>query len=212
VPYWLIQNSWGAGAQFTCFTSTQVQMLTPQVGADSGDKYRSTNTDASTEVRILTRKVGADSGDKYRSTNTDASTEVRILTRKVGADSGDKGLWKIRRGSNEADIETYGLTVVVPEVPAYCPNLACKNSALTLKDCTCKCSGGWSGASCESCALSCKVRIRQHTYSIRQDLSGLELAASPVPSPARYAYVSIRQHTYSIRTAYVQVQWRLVWS
>ena len=106
VPYWLIQNSWGAGAQFTCFTSIEVQMLTPQVGADSGDK----------------------------------------------------GLWKIRRGSNEADIETYGLTVVVPEVPAYCPNLACKNSALTLKDCTCKCSGGWSGASCDSCALSCKVR------------------------------------------------------
>ena len=34
----------------------------------------------------------------------------------MGADSGDKGLWKIRRGSNEADIETYGLTVVVPEV------------------------------------------------------------------------------------------------
>ena len=66
VPYWLIQNSWGAGTQFTCFTSTEVQILTPRVGADSGDK----------------------------------------------------GLWKIRRGSNEADIETYGLTVVVPEVPS----------------------------------------------------------------------------------------------
>ena len=80
-----------------------------------------------------------------------------LIQNSWGAKSGDKGLWKIRRGSNEADIETYGLTVVVPEVPAYCPNLACKNSAITLKDCTCKCSGGWSGASCDSCALSCKV-------------------------------------------------------
>jgi len=79
-----------------------------------------------------------------------------LVQNSWGADSGDKGFWKIRRGSNEADIETYGLTVVQPEVPSYCPNLECKNKGKMLKDCSCGCNGGWSGVACEKCELTCQ--------------------------------------------------------
>ena len=46
--------------------------------------------------------------------------------------------------------------MVQPEVPAYCPHLECKNKARMLKDCTCGCNGGWSGAACDQCELSCQ--------------------------------------------------------
>ena len=79
-----------------------------------------------------------------------------LVQNSWGANSGDKGFWKIRRGTNEADIETYGLTVVQPEVPSFCPNLECKNKARMLKDCSCSCNGGWSGESCDTCELNCQ--------------------------------------------------------
>jgi len=79
-----------------------------------------------------------------------------LVQNSWGADSGDEGFWKIRRGTNEADIESYGLTVVQPEVPTYCPHLECKNKARMFKDCTCGCEGGWSGAACDQCELTCQ--------------------------------------------------------
>jgi len=79
-----------------------------------------------------------------------------LVQNSWGANSGDKGFWKIRRGTNEADIETWGLTVVQPEVPSSCPNLECKNKGSMLKDCSCACNGGWAGKACDKCELACQ--------------------------------------------------------
>ena len=83
-------------------------------------------------------------------------TPYWLLQNSWGADSGDAGYVKIRRGTDECNIESWGITVVQPETPSVCPNTVCKNNARILKDCACSCTGGWSGADCGTCALSCK--------------------------------------------------------
>uniref|UniRef100_A0A7S0HL70 Uncharacterized protein n=1 Tax=Hanusia phi TaxID=3032 RepID=A0A7S0HL70_9CRYP len=79
-----------------------------------------------------------------------------LVQNSWGKSSGDEGMWKIRRGSNECGIETYGMIVVKPEVPSKCSSVSCGNGGRYLKDCTCMCRGGWTGSSCETCSLSCK--------------------------------------------------------
>ena len=79
-----------------------------------------------------------------------------LLQNSWGADFGDRGFFKIRRGTDECSLETYGLDVVQPVPPTACPASACRNGGTTLKDCTCRCGGGWAGADCGTCALACQ--------------------------------------------------------
>ena len=59
------------------------------------------------------------------------------------------------RGTNDVSLEEHGLTVVKPEVPSRCTDQKCANAGELLKDCTCKCAGGYTGAKCETCGLKC---------------------------------------------------------
>src|SRR6056300_1953084 len=64
-------------------------------------------------------------------------------------------MWKMLRGTNDVSLEEHGLTVVKPEVPSRCTDQKCANAGELLKDCTCKCAGGYTGAKCETCGLKC---------------------------------------------------------
>uniref|UniRef100_A0A7S4L7T5 Uncharacterized protein n=2 Tax=Guillardia theta TaxID=55529 RepID=A0A7S4L7T5_GUITH len=79
-----------------------------------------------------------------------------LVQNSWGKSSGDEGMWKVRKGSNECGIETYGMIVMKPETPSKCSSVTCANAGRYLKDCTCMCRGGWTGPSCETCSLSCK--------------------------------------------------------
>ena len=79
-----------------------------------------------------------------------------LIQNSWGAWWGDKGYAKIRRGTNECNIEAYGLAVAKPLAPATCSAANCQNGATTLKDCSCRCAGGWAGPQCGTCALACR--------------------------------------------------------
>ena len=79
-----------------------------------------------------------------------------LIQNSWGSTFGEGGFFKIRRGTDECNIESYGLVVVQPVSPTTCPNSVCKNGATTLKDCSCKCNGGWTGPRCDLCSLACQ--------------------------------------------------------
>ena len=68
------------------------------------------------------------------------------------------GVFRIRRGTDEATIESRsGLAVVKPATPTACPSSACAVAAVTLRDCTCRCDGtGLTGPTCSVCSLVCQ--------------------------------------------------------
>jgi cathepsin B len=65
-----------------------------------------------------------------------------LIQNSWGPNWGMNGFAKIRRGTNECNIEAYGFDVVKPIAPAVCSTASCKNGATTLKDCSCRCTGG----------------------------------------------------------------------
>jgi hypothetical protein len=79
-----------------------------------------------------------------------------LLQNSWGKGFGEGGFFKMRRGTDECGLETYGLDVTLPVPPAACPAAACKNGAAVQRDCTCRCAGGWAGAACDTCALACR--------------------------------------------------------
>ena len=79
-----------------------------------------------------------------------------LIQNSWGKSFGDGGFFKIRRGTDECSLETYGLDVVQPVLPVACPNSVCSNGATVLKDCSCRCNGGWSGPVCDKCLLVCQ--------------------------------------------------------
>lgn len=79
-----------------------------------------------------------------------------LIQNSWGTNWGIGGFGKIRRGTNEAGIETNGVMVVKALPPSVCPNANCQNGASTLKSCSCQCSGGWTGPQCTQCALTCQ--------------------------------------------------------
>lgn len=62
----------------------------------------------------------------------------------------------MRRGTDECNVESYSLVVVQPVPPTACANSVCSNGATTLKNCSCRCNGGWSGPACDKCTLVCQ--------------------------------------------------------
>ena len=86
----------------------------------------------------------------------DSKVPYWIIQNSWGVSFGEGGFFKMRRGTDECHIESYGLVVVQPVIPVVCPNSVCINGATTLKDCSCKCNGGWSGPSCGKCTLTCQ--------------------------------------------------------
>lgn len=55
-----------------------------------------------------------------------------LIQNSWGSNWGMGGFAKIRRGTNECNIEAYGLAVVKPLAPAACAATACQNGATTL--------------------------------------------------------------------------------
>jgi len=86
----------------------------------------------------------------------DGGVPYWLIQNSWGPNWGLNGFAKIRRGTNECNLETYGLNVVKPLAPAVCAASNCQNGASTLRDCSCRCSGGWTGPQCSTCALSCE--------------------------------------------------------
>ena len=79
-----------------------------------------------------------------------------LIQNSWGDHRGEKGLVKFCRGYDDFEMESQGIWFVKPEIPTVCANAECKNGATILKDCTCKCTGGFTGSSCETCNLQCK--------------------------------------------------------
>jgi cathepsin B len=86
----------------------------------------------------------------------EAGTPYWIIQNSWGTNWGMRGFAKIRRGTNEAGIESNGVMVVKALPPAVCSSSSCKNGASTLKSCACKCDGGWRGDLCDTCGLVCQ--------------------------------------------------------
>eukprot|EP00287_Rhodomonas_sp_CCMP768_P002163 CAMPEP_0196737478 /NCGR_PEP_ID=MMETSP1091-20130531/15198_1 /TAXON_ID=302021 /ORGANISM="Rhodomonas sp., Strain CCMP768" /LENGTH=1109 /DNA_ID=CAMNT_0042081333 /DNA_START=9 /DNA_END=3338 /DNA_ORIENTATION=+ len=87
---------------------------------------------------------------------TEDGVDYWLLQNSWGSRVGDEGTWKIRRGTNEVAIESYGMAVVTPELPSECAQTTCSNGGTPLKDCSCRCKGGWTGPTCDTCSMTCK--------------------------------------------------------
>ena len=70
---------------------------------------------------------------------------------------GMDGLFKIRRGVDECNMESMGVWFATPKVPEACGAKLCANGAELDKDCKCRCSAGWTGDTCSVCTVQCGV-------------------------------------------------------
>jgi len=68
---------------------------------------------------------------------------------------GDGGLFKIRRGTDECNVESMGVWFATPEVPATCGAKTCVNGAELDNKCNCRCTDGWTGDTCGVCTTKC---------------------------------------------------------
>ncbi|KAJ1487605.1 hypothetical protein T484DRAFT_1786069 [Baffinella frigidus] len=68
---------------------------------------------------------------------------------------GDKGFFKIRRGTDECSIESWGFWFATPVVPSKCGAQRCAHAGDLVKGCGCRCDAGWSGAACAVCPVTC---------------------------------------------------------
>jgi len=75
------------------------------------------------------------------------------LQNSWGKSWGQDGFFKVRRGSNEADLEKNGISCGQPDLDTLCSN-ACVNGAMK-QGCKCQCREGFGGEACDKCVLPC---------------------------------------------------------
>ena len=68
---------------------------------------------------------------------------------------GDDGFFKIRRGTDECNIESMGVWFATPKVPDTCAAKQCANGAELDNKCNCRCTDGWAGDACSVCTTTC---------------------------------------------------------
>eukprot|EP00294_Goniomonas_avonlea_P000555 CAMPEP_0114552670 /NCGR_PEP_ID=MMETSP0114-20121206/7246_1 /TAXON_ID=31324 /ORGANISM="Goniomonas sp, Strain m" /LENGTH=920 /DNA_ID=CAMNT_0001737557 /DNA_START=1 /DNA_END=2763 /DNA_ORIENTATION=- len=128
---------------------------------------------------------------------------------------GDKGFFKVRRGVDEAEIESMGIFYAQPHIPTECPNEQCYNGGELLADCSCKCFGSWSGPTCQDCDLTCQHGDKlEHSCTCQchagysgahcDDKLMIERAVTCVASPPAFAWDLQHEKKLSVGT-YFQV-------
>lgn len=70
-------------------------------------------------------------------------------------DGAGPGVYRFRRGTDEALIESWGGFVMRVTPPDSCPGVICAHGGEKQKDCSCKCSAGFEGADCKTCSRTC---------------------------------------------------------
>jgi hypothetical protein len=98
---------------------------------------------------------------------TDAETgmDYWIVMNSWGPEYGEKGYIRIRRGTNEINIESKGVHGINPSItnlPEGCTTV-CANQGELKGDCTCKCNGDWTGDDCSTCSLTCLYGVSDTT-------------------------------------------------
>jgi len=70
---------------------------------------------------------------------------------------GEGGYFRIKRGTNEAEIEKFGSmsAKIRPETQCTAHHNKCLNGGGLKGDCTCRCASPWTGATCATCSLQC---------------------------------------------------------
>jgi hypothetical protein len=88
---------------------------------------------------------------------TDGGVDYWKVQNSWGPGWGEKGMLRIRRGTNECDIETRGVNSFTPLPSQQCLDSPCANGSITLADCSCRCAGPLlGGALCDTIVNPCQ--------------------------------------------------------
>ena len=68
---------------------------------------------------------------------------------------GDGGFFKIRRGTDECSMESWGFWFATPRIPQTCGEQRCAHAGELIQGCGCRCDHGWDGEQCGVCPVTC---------------------------------------------------------
>jgi cathepsin B len=86
----------------------------------------------------------------------DDGTKYWLAQNSWGEGWGEEGFFRIRRGTNEANIEMYGSMIADMHMPKQCKDSKiCQNGGEFFSDCKCRCEAPWTGDDCTKCHLAC---------------------------------------------------------
>jgi hypothetical protein len=88
-------------------------------------------------------------------TDAESGLDYWLVLNSWGPSWGENGFVRIRRGANELNCEIFGYTAMTMTYEG-CDPTACGVFGEPRGDCSCICSGGWSGDSCSECNLECE--------------------------------------------------------
>jgi hypothetical protein len=88
---------------------------------------------------------------------TDNGVPYWLAQNSWGPTWGDRGMFRIRRGYNEAFFESREVVTATAVRPLECPTSPCANGALTLPNCSCVCTNpAMGGARCDTPVGACQ--------------------------------------------------------
>ena len=97
----------------------------------------------------------------------DAGIPYWKIQNSWGSGWGEKGMMRIRRGTNECDIETRDIRTLTPAPSLECLDSPCANGSITLADCSCKCTGPiMGGPLCDQIVNQCQNGGRLDQWGI----------------------------------------------